>query len=61
MNTKHVAFETVKGYLRSLGYSLFHIYEQVLDIGFSGLPVMRRSNVVFISPQVAERYARHSW
>jgi FkbM family methyltransferase len=57
-NTKHVALEAVKDYMEKTGYFLFHIYEQTLDIGFSGRPIMRRANVVFISETLAERYRR---
>ncbi len=58
MNAKHVPFEAVKQHLEGLGYNLFHIYEQTLDVEFSGRPFLRRSNVVFISRELAEQYRR---
>ena len=58
LNTKHIALDRVKGYMESIGYSLFHIYDQTLDVAFSGRPILRRSNVVFISLQLAEHYRR---
>jgi FkbM family methyltransferase len=57
-NTKHVAFEAVKHYMETAGYFLFHIFEQTLDVGFSGRPIMRRANVVFISGSLAEKFRR---
>ena len=53
-NTKHVPFEHIKGFMEAAGFLLFHIHEPVLDIAFSGRPILRRCNVAFISARVAE-------
>ena len=47
-NAKHVPFEAVRAYLDPLGYALFHLSEQKMDLRFSGLPILRRSNAIFI-------------
>jgi FkbM family methyltransferase len=48
-NTRHAPLEAVKAYLESLGYRVVHLYEQVLDVAFSGRPVLRRVNAIFAS------------
>jgi len=58
-NTKHVPLEDVRQFMDTLDYDLFYIYEQVLDVAFSGRPILRRANVVFISPKLAELHSRH--
>ena len=57
-NDRHVGFERVKTYLERLGYRLFLIYEQARDTAFSGRPILRRSNVVFCSPALIEKFRR---
>jgi FkbM family methyltransferase len=50
-NSRHVPFETIKSFLESYGYCLFGIYEQVSEWS-TGKPHLRRTNPIFISPQV---------
>ena len=53
-NTRHVPLEAVKVYLEGFGYSLFHLYEFVMDKRHTGRPVMRRCNAVFASEPLVE-------
>jgi FkbM family methyltransferase len=53
-NTRHAPLEAVKAYLESLGYRVVFLYEQTLDIAFSGRPVLRRLNAVFASASTIE-------
>jgi FkbM family methyltransferase len=57
-NRRHVPLASVQRLLEPLGYSLFHLHEQVLDLGFSGRPVLRRCNAVFVSRALAEANRR---
>jgi FkbM family methyltransferase len=57
-NTRHVPFEAVKAYLDPLGYHIFHLHEQMMEIPFSGRPVLRRCNVAFISDTLANAHQR---
>jgi FkbM family methyltransferase len=57
-NTRHVPFEAVKAYLDPLGYHVFHLHEQMMEIPFSGRPVLRRCNVTFISEALARANER---
>jgi FkbM family methyltransferase len=57
-NTRHVPFEAVKAFLEPRDYHLFHFNEQVMDIPFSGRPILRRSNAAFISEALAEANRR---
>ena len=50
-NQRHVPFESFKSHLEGFGYRLFGIYDQYPD-RYSGLPIARRCNPVFISGQV---------
>lgn len=54
-NKKHVSLEEFKEYLAPLGYHLAWLVEPALDTRFSGLPLMRRSNAVFISMKTANK------
>jgi FkbM family methyltransferase len=47
-NDWHVPMEALKGFLESMGYYLFAIYEQVEEWP-TGKPHLRRSNLVFIA------------
>ena len=51
-NRRHVRFERVKAFLEHFGYRLFRVHEQVLDTAFTGRAVLRRANVVFLSPEM---------
>lgn len=51
-NAKHVPLERFKGYLEPMEYLPFRLYEQAME--FSGRPVLRRCNVVFISERAAD-------
>lgn len=53
-NTFHVSLHSVAEFLSPYGYELFGIYEQIHDFK-TGLPVLRRSNALFISPIVAAK------
>lgn len=53
-NTFHVSLHSVSEFLSHYGYELFGIYEQIHDFK-TGLPVLRRSNALFISPTVAAK------
>jgi FkbM family methyltransferase len=55
-NKRHVPLAAVQAFLEPLGYSLFHLHEQVLDLGFSGRPILRRCNAVFISAALADAH-----
>lgn len=57
-NTKHVQFETVKSHLQGRGYHLFFIYEPFMDVWFTGRPLLRRCNPVFISERLAMKNLR---
>jgi FkbM family methyltransferase len=57
-NTRHVPLESVKIYLEGFGYSLFHLYEFVMDKRHTGRPVMRRCNAVFASETLVEANRR---
>jgi FkbM family methyltransferase len=57
-NTYHVAFGNVHSTLESSGYRLFGIYEQVAEWG-RNVPIIRRSNVVYISPKVSAANPLH--
>jgi FkbM family methyltransferase len=57
-NNRHVPLEKVKELMEAAGYALFHVYEQAMDTAFSGRPLLRRANVVFISPAMVEQYRR---
>lgn len=54
-NTFHVSFEEVKKYMENHNYHLFGLYEQVLEWKTKE-PVLRRSNAVFISAKLREKY-----
>ena len=56
LNTTHASFESMKSYLEERDYYLFGIYDQVHE--WSGEPVTRRSNPVFISSQM---WKMHRW
>ncbi len=56
-NRRHVPFEAVKAYLERLGYRLFLVYEQAREVPFTGRPILRRSNVAFISAKLADAAA----
>lgn len=49
-NKRHVPFERFVGYLGALGYHLFRLYDQVLEL--DGRPMLRRSNPVFVSETI---------
>lgn len=54
-NSLHVPFEVLKAHAESRGYLLFGIYEQRHDWP-SGRPILRRSNAVFVTRQLALAY-----
>jgi FkbM family methyltransferase len=47
-NTWHIAFRAFEDILREHGFFLFRLYEQTFEFRFGGLPIMRRSNPLFI-------------
>jgi FkbM family methyltransferase len=47
-NTWHVPFRALEDFLREHDFLLFRFYEQTFEFGFGGLPVMRRTNPLFI-------------
>ena len=50
-NEFHVSFTEIKEFMLIHDYLIFGLYEQILDFKIEK-PVLRRSNVVFISPSV---------
>jgi len=50
-NEFHVAFTDIKEFLLIQDYLIFGLYEQILDFKIEK-PILRRSNVVFISPSI---------
>jgi len=56
-NHRHVPFERLKAQLEASSYLLFGIYEQVWEWPL-GAPNLRRSNCVFLSKTLIERYTR---
>jgi FkbM family methyltransferase len=54
-NSVHVPFESFKNFLQPLGYSIFKLYDQVLE---SRAPRLRRANVVFISDELVDQNTR---
>lgn len=54
-NKFHISLEEVKIYMEDHNYLLFGLYEQVLEWKTKA-PVLRRSNAVFISAKLAEKY-----
>jgi FkbM family methyltransferase len=56
-NTRHVPFEGLKAHLEQADYLLFGIYEQVWEWP-TGAPNLRRTNCVYLSRTVVERYTR---
>ena len=54
-NSVHVPFEAFKALLEPLGYSVFKIYDQVME---SRRPNLRRANVVFVSKALLDQYYR---
>jgi FkbM family methyltransferase len=50
-NEFHVAFEDIKEFLLNQDYLIFGLYEQILDFKIKK-PLLRRSNVVFVSPAI---------
>lgn len=55
-NRRHVPFEAIRAFLDPLDYHFFHMYELRMDMRFSGLPILRRANAVFISGALAEAH-----
>jgi FkbM family methyltransferase len=53
-NDRHVPFGALKDYLEGLGYLPFWIHEATLDLYFTGRPILRRVNAVFVSRDVVE-------
>lgn len=53
-NTLHVSLESVRQYMQQHNYFVFGIYEQIQDWKMK-MPVLRRVNVLFISPKLAHR------
>ena len=51
-NDLHVPYEQLAAYLQGFGYRLFGLYEQVPESP-TGRPQLRRTNPVFISPELA--------
>jgi FkbM family methyltransferase len=51
-NTFHVQFDRVNEFMRSHGYALLGIYEQVTE-NIHHKPYLRRANVAFVSPKIA--------
>jgi FkbM family methyltransferase len=47
-NTAHVGFRVLEDFLREQGFLLFKFYAQAFEFGFGGLPVLRRTNPLFI-------------
>jgi FkbM family methyltransferase len=60
-NSKHVQFEEVKSYLETKKYHLFFIYEQFMDVWFTGRAQLRRCNPVFISECLIEANLRERY
>lgn len=56
-NARQVSFEALKLHLEQTGYLLFGIYEQVWEWP-TGAPNLRRTNCVYLSRAVVERYTR---
>lgn len=52
-NTFHINQQLFIDYLNQFGYRLFGVYEQIHDFQLSQ-PILRRANLVFISPKVYE-------
>lgn len=52
LNKKHVSVDRVRLFLANYGYQVFGVYDQVLE--FDGSPILRRADLVFISPRVIE-------
>lgn len=52
LNKRHVSIEKLKRYMEERGYYLFGLYEQVGEWPLKS-PVLRRVNVVFLSPRVS--------
>lgn len=56
-NTRHVPFEALKAHLEQADYWLFGIYEQVWEWP-TGAPNLRRTNCVYLSRAMVDRYTR---
>lgn len=54
-NKRHVPFERLKAQLEASSYLLFGMYEQIFEWPI-GAPNLRRSNCVFLSSRVVDRY-----
>ncbi|MES2837158.1 MAG: FkbM family methyltransferase [Bacteroidota bacterium] len=58
-NKFHSSFEEVKKYLENNNYYLFGLYEQVNEWE-TETPILRRCNALFVSYELAKKYARKS-
>ncbi|MGF7206200.1 FkbM family methyltransferase [Skermanella aerolata] len=48
-NKYHVSFQKIFSYLACLNFSIFGIFEQALEWGNGGYPILRRADVVFVN------------
>ena len=51
-NTFHVSYEEVFKFMTDLGHEVFDIYDQQQEF-ITSRPVLRRVNVMFISPTIS--------
>lgn len=51
-NEYHVGYWDFRDFLRLHRFGLLHIFEQVLEWGGGGHPIMRRANLIFVSPRI---------
>lgn len=58
-NKFHIGFEEVKAYLQNHDYRIFGIYSQVLEWPTKS-PILRRTDVVFISNTLAKKHTLNS-
>lgn len=53
-NKAHVPFRALEDFLRENGFLLFKFYEQCLEFGRGGRPILRRSNPLFINARLVD-------
>lgn len=51
-NQFHVGFDDLRGYMKLHKFGLLHIFEQILEMSGGGYPIMRRANLMFVSPRI---------
>ena len=54
----HIDLNAFQRFLKRFGYHLFYMFEQTSDIYFSGRPILRRVNALFISSRLCEQNTR---